>query len=79
MNVASSSQLELEQRSQVFDSTIENPRLTNMDPASMRLILLLYNQYVRELQERARQLIVEGELSKIASRAVQLKYCVDIE
>lgn len=45
----------------------------------MGLFLTLYDQYVHNIQERARQLVVEGELSKIVSRGVQQIYCGDDE
>lgn len=58
--------------------TVEHPKLTKADPESIRQFLSLYDQYVNEVQARARQLgivVTDGA----ASRPVDLKFCVDIE
>lgn len=43
------------------------------------MFLTLYDQYVREVKKPAWHLIVQEELFKLALKAVQLKYIVDVE
>lgn len=79
MDAASSSRLNVEQGSYVFASAMEHPRLTKSNSTSVRLLIRFYDQYVGGVQDRARQLVMEGELCMIASRTVELNYCVNVE
>lgn len=79
MDVTSSGRLNHEQGSAVLASVIEHLQATKTGHASVRSFFRLYDQYVPKVRERAWQLIVEGELSNIALRAVQRKFCVDVE
>lgn len=62
MDVATSSRLNSGQGSHMSAMAMEQPRLTKMDSASVRLFLRVYDQCARKVQERARRLVVERPL-----------------
>ena len=74
MNVALSSQ-----GPRHVTTAVEHPRLTKTDAASVRLFLRAYEQYAREVNERARQVVGEDVISTEAAKPVQMKYCVNAE
>lgn len=60
-------------------SSVSHPRLLRTDSESVRVFLRLYDQYVREIASRSKQLTVSGSISTEPIRPVNIKYCVDPE
>ena len=60
-------------------SFANHPRLLNSDAESVRVFLLAYDQYCREVNARAVQLTVSDAVVTETIRPVSIKYCVDAE
>ncbi|CAN8069928.1 unnamed protein product [Agarophyton chilense] len=60
-------------------SSINHPRLADLDSKSVRLFLRSYDQYSLEIKKRAEQLQLNSAVSTKSVRPVSLKFCVDIE
>ena len=60
-----------------FVTSVEHPRLKEFDPESIRSFLHRYDQYTREVDARARQLLHGEVTSAEPVRPVNLKFCVD--
>lgn len=60
-------------------TSVNHPRLSKTDAASICTFTREYDQYAKEIEERARQLVGEHEISTEAVTPVHLKYCVDYE
>lgn len=58
---------------------VDYPRLSQTDASSIRTLLHAYDQYVKEILERARQLVSNKAISIEKTTAVQLIICVDSE
>lgn len=67
------------QGTKLVATTVEHPRLTNTDASSVRSFPRLYDQYSKEIEERARQLLVPDTLSTEAVSPVHLKFLVDAD
>lgn len=79
MDVASSSQASHRQGSRVVATAVEHPRLTKTNSAAICMFLREYDQYDREVKERAQQIVCEQVLSTDVAKPVQHKFCVDSE
>lgn len=62
---------------QHVSSTVNHPRMERAGPESVRRFLNVYDQYVKEVKARVRQL-GDGFATE-ASNPVDLKWCVDID
>lgn len=60
-------------------TTVDHPRLTNTDAASIGTFLHEYDQYLKEDHQRVRQVLGADVTTTEAATTVQLKYCVDAE
>lgn len=59
-------------------ATVDHPRLTKFDSAAIRSFFLHYDQYVKEVSARSRQVQSVGSSSESDPiRPVELKFCVD--
>lgn len=60
-------------------SSVNHPHLTSTDAESIRFFLCEYDQYCKEITERAQQLTVDGATSSEPICPVSLKFCIDPE
>lgn len=68
---------DLTRRAQQVSTTVNNTKLHRLEPESIRHFLDLYDQYVSEVQARARQ-FSDDDISTEASKPAVLKFYVDI-
>ena len=61
-----------------FGQIVSHPRLTSTDSASIRTFLAAYDQYVNEVNERAKQLSKDDKVLE-SVRPVNIKFCIDME
>lgn len=66
-------------RSPFITSSVDHPRLSKTDATSIRKFLRSYDQYAKEIEERARQHMKDDSFSGEAVTPVHLKFCVDAE
>lgn len=57
--------------------TVDHSRLKTTDAASIRYFLRAYDNYAKEVQERARQLVARNVVTNEVVTPVNLKFCVD--
>lgn len=79
MDVASSIQAPIGQGTRIVATAVENPRLTKTDAASIQSFLRDYDQYSREIIERAKRLVGDQVTSTETSKPVQVRSCVNAE
>lgn len=60
-------------------TSVNHPRLYRVNPKTIRVFLSLYDQYEKEVYERAAQITNVSAVTTEAVRPVSLKYCVDPE
>lgn len=63
-------------KAKIFFRAVEHPFLKATSAASIRTFLRAFDQYAREVQERAHQ-VFDSELSSEAVIPVHLKFCFD--
>lgn len=76
--MSESNQMITTQRTQPIAATFIHPDLHQADPEAIRKFLNFCDQYVHEVQARARQLGLDGNNIEI-SRLVGLRFCMDID
>lgn len=62
----------------MVSTTVDHPRLLKTDSAAIRSFLRSYDQYAKEVEERARQLSRHTVVTEPIS-PVHLKFCVDAD
>lgn len=60
-------------------TTVDHPRLVNVDAPSIRVFLRAYDQYATEVTQRAKQLVGDNFVTSEVVTPVNLKFCVDAE
>lgn len=69
----------LDQSSNLFATTIDHPRFKKIDATSIRAFIRVYDQYVKEVQGSAQQLLSKKLLTHEVATTVHLRLCVDAE
>ena len=60
-------------------STVDHPKLLNTDAASIRSFIRSYDQYAKEVEQRAKQLSATMTISTETITPVSIKFCCDVE
>lgn len=69
----------LDQSSNLFATTIDHPRFKKIDATSIRAFIRFYDQYVKEVQGSAQQLLSKKLLTHEVATSLHLRLCVDAE
>lgn len=79
MDIASSSQASRRQGPSVVATAVDHARLTKTNLTAIRSFRRDYNQYAREVSQRALQLTGGDLISTDVSKPAQLKFCENSE
>lgn len=66
-------------KSKFVPTTVDHPRITVADASSIHFFLSIYDQYVSELQERARELVTQDAVTTEIVNPVNIKFCLGAE